>query len=68
VLKTKTLAQEDLNKLAPLQKDPTFNFWVFPSVGRSAEIMVPAENVTGLMGKLRRYGLEPTIFIDNVGT
>jgi hypothetical protein len=29
--------------------------------------MSPPENVTGLMGKLHRYGLEPIIHVEDVG-
>ncbi|XP_065341514.1 carboxypeptidase B-like [Cloeon dipterum] len=66
VLKTKPLAKEDLRKFDALRSDPTFNFWVFPEVGHAVEIMVPPANVSLLHSRLQRYGLEPTVVIENV--
>ncbi|XP_059477421.1 carboxypeptidase B-like [Neocloeon triangulifer] len=67
VLKTKPLAQEDVRKFDPILKDPTFDIWTSFRLGEPVEIMVPEANVTSLMGKLLRDGLEPTITIHDMG-
>ncbi|KAF4522164.1 hypothetical protein B566_EDAN010424 [Ephemera danica] len=67
VYTSRPVSRDEMRQVYKMSKDPSFDFWSTPYVGRPLRVMVAPENVAHLVNTLNALGLQPELQIPDVG-